>query len=106
MVITKKIDHLNDNGDVSETLKEYYEEEDLAVYRSRYSLKKVDEFLDRLTTVTKQDDQIKVLEEFIVKKVSGNELKYLARLVCKPLLRFKGEHSLTHSPHHGILDQT
>lgn len=55
-----------EQGDISDTLKKFFRRSGAALKWSHVTLKQVDEFLDKLTTVSKRDDQIKVLSDFVV----------------------------------------
>ena len=49
--------------------------------RSTYSLQDVDEYLDRFTTATREDQQVQVFKDFLV-KATPDDVNYLIRLVC------------------------
>eukprot|EP01132_Coremiostelium_polycephalum_P009372 gene9372-11513_t len=67
-----------DNGDFTETAKTFYEQYGDHPTRSTLTLKQVDDFLDKLTTVSKFDDQVSVIKQI---------LKYCIpidwRLICR-----------------------
>ena len=44
------------------------------------TLKEVDDFLDKLTTVTKEDDQYAVLEK-IIERCTGDDIKFFWKLM-------------------------
>jgi hypothetical protein len=60
----------------------------------------VDDFLNRLTTVTKRDAQAAVFEKFVLnKKLTGDEMKYLTRRICGDLKIYAGEKILMEALH-------
>ncbi len=78
-------DHLN-KGDVSETCRHFFgqSEDPRPLKASQLTLSEVDAFLDKLTTVTKDDDQVRVLTS-LVKKCTKNDLRMFIRLIKKDL---------------------
>lgn len=78
-------DHLN-KGDVSETIRHYFARSNniRPANKSSLTLKQVDDYLDELTKVTKENDQSELLEE-IAKKCTKEDLKTFMRLIKKDL---------------------
>jgi len=77
------VKHLN-NGDVAVTIRTFFEKSTKIkpLKSSILTLKQVDDYLDRLTKVTKENDQIKVLQE-IAKNCTLDDILMLIRLVKK-----------------------
>jgi len=48
------------------------------------TLKQVDDFLDELTTVTKEDDQLRVLQK-LLKKATPQDFRWIVKLIDKDL---------------------
>lgn len=78
-------DHLN-KGDVSETCRNFFAKSNniKPVAKSEVNIKQIDEFLDQLTQVTKENDQSELLEK-ITKKFTRNDLRMFIRLIKKDL---------------------
>jgi DNA ligase-3 len=56
-------DHLNNNGEVSQTIRHYYSRSNSSFKpkdNSTLTLKEVDTFLDKLTEITKEQDQVNI----------------------------------------------
>lgn len=79
-----------EQGDVSETLKKFFKESGHTVKRSTLTLKKVDEFLDHLTTISKQNEQVRAFDRFFLDKCTGDDLKYITRLIVGDLKTYAG----------------
>jgi len=79
-----------DKGDASETCKVFLMESGSDSTRSFVTLKQVDAFLDRLTTVRKQGEQVEVFEKFVMNKLTGKDMKFIARLIDKDLKLYAG----------------
>lgn len=71
-----------DQGDVAETVQIFYEQSKTLQppKKSVLMLKEVDQFLEDLTTVTKEDDQQRILTK-VTKKCSAKDLKMFIRLI-------------------------
>ncbi|XP_078374052.1 DNA ligase 3-like isoform X2 [Oculina patagonica] len=69
-------------GDVSETISTFHERSPLLkpLKKSLLSLQDVDAFLDKLKTVTKEDDQQRELTK-MTKRCTANDLKFVIRLI-------------------------
>jgi DNA ligase-3 len=78
-------DHLN-KGDVSLTVRHYFSKSNgvKPSDNSTLNIFQVDSFLDKLTEITKEQDQQKLLES-ISKKCTKNDLKTFIRLIKKDL---------------------
>ena len=78
-------DHLN-KGDVSETCRHYFARfEDVSPLKvSKLTLSQVDDFLDKLVTVTRESEQEKTLRH-LIKQCTKNDLRTFIRLVKKDL---------------------
>lgn len=78
-------DHLN-KGDVSDTCRYYFSKSNKIkpASESKLTLDDVDSYLDKLSQLTKENDQLKLLEE-IVKKCTKNDLKMFVRIIKKDL---------------------
>jgi DNA ligase-3 len=79
-------DHLN-KGDASETCSHYFNKSNTAIkpcLHSTLNLKQVDSYLDKLTQLTKENEQMKFLED-VTKKCTINDLKMFIRLIKKDL---------------------
>lgn len=79
------LDHLN-KGDISETCRYFFKQSEILKPKSTSTLNlfQVDNYLDRLTTITKEADQLKFLEE-IAKKSTSTDLRTFIRLIKKDL---------------------
>ncbi|XP_067951592.1 DNA ligase 3-like [Watersipora subatra] len=79
--LSEMSDHL-DNGDVAETVKVFFEKSrKLSPQKhSILSLQEVDEYLEQMSKVTKEDDQEAVLTA-IAARSSSNDLKMVVRLI-------------------------
>lgn len=64
------------SGDVSETIRHFFDESDkmAGVTKSQLYLEDVDKFLDKLCLLTKEDEQINHFSKFC-KKCTANDLK-------------------------------
>lgn len=72
-----------DQGDVAETVKVFFEQSKSTIIPQKkctLTIQEVDEFLEDLTKVTKEDDQEKILTK-IAKRCTGNDLKMVIRLI-------------------------
>lgn len=85
------VKHLN-NGDVAVTIRTFFEKSTKVkpLKKSILTLKQVDDYLDKLTQVTKENDQIKVLQE-IAKNCTLDDILMFIRLVKKDLRINAGE---------------
>ncbi|KAL9644254.1 hypothetical protein ABK040_005715 [Willaertia magna] len=79
------IEHMDSKGDVSETLKKYLIKSDHHLDKGVVTLKQVDNFLDELTELTKKEEQVRAFKKFINDNVTGDELKFICRIICKDL---------------------
>lgn len=79
------LDHLK-NGDVSETIHLFFEQSNVIkpTKKSTLTLTDVDEFLQTLSTLTKEDDQIQHFTKIIPKCTTG-DLKVIIRLIKQDL---------------------
>ena len=86
-----------EQGDVSETVFKFFESSDNCppLKKSNLTVHDVDAFLDKLSLVTKEDEQLKLLEK-ITRRCTGNDLKTIIRLI-------KGDLKIVAGPKH-ILD--
>jgi DNA ligase-3 len=75
------LEHL-EQGDVSETIQEFFEKSKSfkPIKKSTLSLQEVDDFLDELSNLTKEEEQMAHLTSF-TSKCTGNDLKILIRLI-------------------------
>ncbi|KYQ88738.1 BRCT domain-containing protein [Tieghemostelium lacteum] len=71
-----------DGGDFSETVKKFYEESDTMNIptRSTLTLKQVDDFLDKLTTISKFNDQLKAIKK-IIRYCTPFDWKLICRII-------------------------
>ncbi|XP_028393630.1 DNA ligase 3-like [Dendronephthya gigantea] len=69
-------------GDVSETVKKFFEEshDKTPSKKSTLTLQEVDNFLDKMSTLTREDEQQNELTK-ITKRCTSNDLKYVIRLI-------------------------
>ncbi len=87
--------HLNQNGDISETIKHYYSKSTQIrpLKTSILTLKQVDKYLDELTTITKEQEQL----DFLL-KISSNctpdDLQMIIRMIKKDLRINAGEKAI------------
>eukprot|EP01080_Neovahlkampfia_damariscottae_P011827 gene11827-5158_t len=79
-----------EQGDVSETLSKYFKESRNTVKWSTLTLKQVDDFLTKLTTLSKVIEQERALTQFLINKATANDLKYLTRLIVGDLKTYAG----------------
>lgn len=79
------LDHLN-KGDVSETCRHYFKKSTSIKPKdtSTLNLYQIDNYLDRLTNISKETDQVKLMEEFS-KRATASDLRMFIRLVKKDL---------------------
>ncbi|VDM48016.1 unnamed protein product [Toxocara canis] len=77
-------DSFNQTGDVSITIRHYFEKSVEVGRKSSLSLQDVDRWLDKLTDYTKEDDQQRHLNA-IAKRATPIELQYVIRLIKKDL---------------------
>lgn len=77
--------HLN-QGDVSETCRSFFSKSDKIkpAEKSTMTIHQIDNYLDEITKVTKENDQLNLLEK-ITKKCTKNDLRTFIRLVKKDL---------------------
>lgn len=77
--------HLN-QGDVSETCRSFFSKSEnlKPAEKSTLTIHQVDKYLDEITKVTKETDQLSLLEK-ITKKCTKNDLRTFIRLVKKDL---------------------
>lgn len=75
-----------EQGDVSETVFKFFETSDDCppVKKSTLTIQEVDKFLDNLSLLSKEEDQLHLLEK-ITKKCTGNDLKTIIRLIKSDL---------------------
>ncbi|EGG21211.1 BRCT domain-containing protein [Cavenderia fasciculata] len=73
-----------DKGDVTETAKKFMIKSGKFADQSTYTLKQVDEFLDKLTTVSKFDDQVVVIKKFL-KHCTPNDWRLVNRMIDSDL---------------------
>jgi DNA ligase-3 len=85
-------DHLNNKGDVSETCKHYFHKSNKIKPQteSRLTLEQVDEYLEKLSTITKENEQLEILTK-IAKKCTTKNLATIIRLIKKDLRIDAGE---------------
>ncbi|XP_019624407.1 PREDICTED: DNA ligase 3-like [Branchiostoma belcheri] len=71
-----------EQGDVSETVRKFFEESERCppAKKSKLTVQEVDESLDILAQMTKEDDQMRELHK-IAKKCTANDLKVVVRLI-------------------------
>ncbi|XP_065709119.1 DNA ligase 3 [Patagioenas fasciata] len=71
-----------EQGDVSETIRLFFEQSKTCppAAKSLLTIQEVDEFLFRLSKLTKEDDQQSVLQQ-ITRRCTGNDLKCIIRLI-------------------------
>ncbi|XP_052819765.1 DNA ligase 3-like [Mya arenaria] len=71
-----------EQGDVAETVKMFFEKSTALPPQKKctLTLQEVDKYLGELSTMTKEDDQEKVLRQ-IAKQCTGNDLKMIIRLI-------------------------
>jgi len=86
-----------EQGDVSETVFKYFQLNKVSppIKKSSLTVHDVDEFLDSLSKLSREDEQVQALRS-IVKLCTGNDLKTIVRLI-------KGDLKITAGPKH-ILD--
>jgi DNA ligase-3 len=79
------LDHLN-KGDVADTIRHYFSKSNKVKpsSESTLTLDDIDSYLEKLTEVTKENDQLKCLEE-IAKNCTKNDLQMFIRLIKKDL---------------------
>uniref|UniRef100_A0A915B2S5 DNA ligase 3 n=1 Tax=Parascaris univalens TaxID=6257 RepID=A0A915B2S5_PARUN len=77
-------DSFNQTGDVSITIRQYFEKSIEDGRKSHLSLQDVDSWLNRLTEYTKEDDQQRHLN-YIAKRATPLELQFILRLIKKDL---------------------
>lgn len=75
-----------EKGDVAETVQTFFEQSTKCppAAKSKLTIQEVDNFLEELTKVTKDDDQIRVLSD-ITKRCTANDLKIIIRLIKRDL---------------------
>eukprot|EP01112_Ceratiomyxa_fruticulosa_P000135 TRINITY_DN10155_c0_g2_i1.p1 TRINITY_DN10155_c0_g2~~TRINITY_DN10155_c0_g2_i1.p1 ORF type:complete len:958 (-),score=247.00 TRINITY_DN10155_c0_g2_i1:54-2888(-) len=78
--LSDMINHLDEGGDYSETCRKYFEEYGKPCEKSTITLAQVDEFLDSITKVRAEVDQLKVFRPFI-DKCTANDLKMLCKII-------------------------
>nr|CDJ90621.1 DNA ligase and ATP dependent DNA ligase and Zinc finger domain containing protein [Haemonchus contortus] len=83
--VDELLDSYKNGGDVSKTIRDAIEKNKLnRVSKGDWSIQKVDRWLNKLTELTKDDEQITHLK-FAAKRLSPIEVQYLLRLVMKDL---------------------
>lgn len=84
--------HLNQNGEISETVKEYFEESKSVrpLKASKLTLKQVDKYLDELTTITKEQEQLDYLRK-VSSACAPDDLQMIVRMIKKDLRINAGE---------------
>jgi DNA ligase-3 len=85
-------DHLNNKGDVSETCKHFFHKsiKIKPQTESSLTLEQVDEYLDKLSNITKENEQLEMLTK-IAKKCTTKNLVTMIRLIKKDLRIDAGE---------------
>ena len=75
-----------EQGDVSETIYKFFESSDDCppAKKSTLTVHEVDKFLDNLSLLSKEEDQLQLLKK-ITKKCTGNDLKAIIRLIKSDL---------------------
>lgn len=71
-----------ENGDVAETIRIFFEESSSCppIKKSNLTLKEVDKYLEELSNVTKEEEQMNILRK-ITQRCTGNDLKMIIRLI-------------------------
>ena len=84
--------HLNQNGDISETIKEFFEESKSVrpLKSSKLTLQQVDKYLDELTKITKEQEQLEFLRK-LSSACTGDDLQMMVRMIKKDLRINAGE---------------
>uniref|UniRef100_T1IZP4 DNA ligase n=1 Tax=Strigamia maritima TaxID=126957 RepID=T1IZP4_STRMM len=79
--LEEMIEDLED-GDAAETIKTFYEKSTLCppIKKSTLTLQEIDAYLEDLSNVTKEDDQMRILTK-ITKRCTSNDLKMVVRLI-------------------------
>jgi len=79
------LDHLN-QGDISETVRFFFNQSEGVAPKSKSTLTifQADAYLDKLTTITKEADQLRFLED-VTKKCTESDLRLFIRLIKKDL---------------------
>jgi DNA ligase-3 len=93
-----------EKGDASETCKKFLMESGFESKTSFITLQQVDVFLDKLTLVRKQAEQVEVFENFVLNKLTGKDIKYIARLIDKDLRIYAGIRYLLPALHPNAYD--
>lgn len=77
----KMLEHL-EQGDIGETIQHFFENNNKIIpsKKSILTIQEVDDFLEELTQLTKEDDQIEHFNK-LIPKCTGNDLKVLIRLI-------------------------
>uniref|UniRef100_A0A7S1KS15 DNA ligase (ATP) n=1 Tax=Percolomonas cosmopolitus TaxID=63605 RepID=A0A7S1KS15_9EUKA len=91
-------DHL-DEGDVSETLSVFLDNTGNALSRSSLTLKKVDDFLEKLTKLTKAEDQENAFAQFCNQKITMIDMLWVTRLIKKDLRIGAGSRTVLNAVH-------
>lgn len=90
--------------DIGLVLKRFYKKTNLFVSRSTLTLKEVDVFLDKLTTLTKEKEQIEAMEDFFPRKTTPNDLCYVVRLIVGDLRTYAGARYILSALHEDAYD--
>eukprot|EP01117_Protostelium_nocturnum_P010644 TRINITY_DN3832_c0_g3_i2.p1 TRINITY_DN3832_c0_g3~~TRINITY_DN3832_c0_g3_i2.p1 ORF type:complete len:848 (+),score=249.92 TRINITY_DN3832_c0_g3_i2:325-2544(+) len=77
---SKEIKQDFEKGDMSQTCKKFFEESGNPCKNSTLTLSQVNQFLDTLTTLSKEDEQQKAFQKML-KKCTGDDLKYLWKII-------------------------
>ncbi|CAG2221092.1 LIG3 [Mytilus edulis] len=79
------VEDLN-QGDVAETIKTFLEQSQMILpqKRSTLMLKEIDQYLEELTKVRKEDDQIQILRE-VTQRCTADDIKMFVRLITRDL---------------------
>ncbi|KAF2900759.1 hypothetical protein ILUMI_05427 [Ignelater luminosus] len=82
---TAMLEH-SKQGDISETIQEFFQESKKAkpIKKSILTIQEVDDFLEELSKMTKEDEQMNHFKTF-VSKCTANDLKIVVRLVTHDL---------------------
>jgi DNA ligase-3 len=78
-------EHLAKGGDSSRTCAELWERSGHGQKWSSWSLAAVDSALEQMTGATKQEEQLKIVEQLCEGKAHVEDVRYLCRLVCHDL---------------------
>ncbi|CAF4574702.1 unnamed protein product, partial [Didymodactylos carnosus] len=83
---SKMLTHCEEHGDIAETIGEFYEQSPVinSPSKSTLTIYDIDNYLSKLSQLTKENDQERLLRE-ITKKSTSNDLKMFIRLIQKDL---------------------